>query len=135
MFEHGGSVRDGQLLHYAVRRNLPDYLEVLALVLSKNPPVNHVMYQEDCTSYMRQRAFGLGTPLHEAAARGRLDVVQTLLANGSNPLIRDSCGDLPLQRAEKANHISVCAYLQQVMLETPWPERQFTEGKQTTGWS
>lgn len=44
LFEHGGDVEHGQLLHHAVYRALPDYFEVLDLVLSKNPPINHIMY-------------------------------------------------------------------------------------------
>lgn len=111
LFDHGGCVLYGQLLHDAVRRNLPDQLEVLDLILSKNPPINHVMYQEHPRSYFRQRMFGLRNPLHEAAGRGKLEMVKKLLALGSHPLSRDSCGKTPLQRAQKAGRDSVLAHL------------------------
>lgn len=75
LFEDGGSIKHGQLLHYAVRRDLPDQLEVLEYILDKEPQINHVMYQNRLDCYYHQRAFGIGTPLHEAAGRGNLDVV------------------------------------------------------------
>lgn len=40
----------------------------------------------------------LGTPLHEAAKDGKLDVVKILHEKGSNPLIQDSQGRIPLQK-------------------------------------
>lgn len=129
MFEHGGSIKHGQLLHHAVRRDLPDYLDVLALVLSKNPPINNVMYQ-DLPSYYQYRAFALGTPLHEAAKDGKLDVVKILLEMGANPLIKDSRGEIPLQRAERARRRSVIDYLQPITANATPPEQQFTEGKE-----
>lgn len=135
MFVHGGSIKHGQLLHYAVRRSLPDHLEVLDLILSKNPPINDVMYQQDGASYMQQRMFACGTPLHEAAERGKLDVVKILLEHGSHPLIKDSRGRVPLQRAQRAQWREVVAYLEEVTANATWPEYQFTEGRETTGWS
>ena len=35
------------------------------------------------------------TPLHEAAARGSLEVVQMLLDNGADFLVRDNAGETP----------------------------------------
>ncbi|KAI7261115.1 hypothetical protein KC345_g9894 [Hortaea werneckii] len=135
LFEYGGSVQYGQLVHYAVRRDLPDQHDVLDFILSKNPPINHIMYQEHPQSYFRQRMFGLGTPLHEAAGKGKLDMVKKLIDLGAHPLIRDSCGKIPLQRAQKAGQGSVIAYLGQITANAEWPVQQFTDGKETTGWS
>lgn len=135
LFDYGGSVEYGQLLHYAVRRDLPDQHDVLDLILSKNPPINHVMYQEHPQSYFRQRMFGLGTPLHEAAGKGKLDMVKKLIDLGAHPLIRDSCGKIPLQRAHKAGQDSVVAHLGQITANAERPVHQFTDGKETTGWS
>ncbi|KAI7460602.1 hypothetical protein KC351_g17168 [Hortaea werneckii] len=135
LFDYGGSVQYGQLLHYAVRRDSPDQQDVVDLILNKNPPINHVMYQEHPQSYFRQRMFGLGTPLHEAAGKGRLEMVKKLIDLGDHPLIRDSCGEIPLQRAQKAGHDSVVAYLGQITANAEWPVHQFTDGKETTGWS
>ncbi|KAK1092068.1 hypothetical protein LTR48_005077 [Friedmanniomyces endolithicus] len=135
LFDHGGSVLHGQLLHYAVRRDLPDQADVLDFILSKQPQINHVMYQEHPQSYFSQRMFGLGIPLHEAAEQGKLDVVRKLLESGTHPLIRDSCGRIPLQRAERTGRDLVVAYLGPITASAELPGRQFTEDKETTGWS
>src|SRR5438876_40828 len=42
LFHYGGSINCGQLLHYAIRRDAPDRLEVLEFILNKGPPINHV---------------------------------------------------------------------------------------------
>lgn len=93
------------------------------------------MYQEHPQSYFSQRMFGLGTPLHEAAEQGKLDVVEKLLASGAHPLIKDSCGKIPLQRAQRMGRDEMVAYLGPITASAEWPARQFTEGKETTGWS
>ena len=46
LFDHGGSIQHGQLLHYAVRRNHTDRLEVLGFIINKDAPNNNVMYQD-----------------------------------------------------------------------------------------
>ena len=135
LFEYGGSIKSGQLLHYAVRRDLPDYLQVLDFILSKDPPINNVMYQEHMDSYLQPRAFALGTPLHEAAEKGKLDVVRVLIEHGAQPLIKDSRGETPQQRAARARCYSVLAYLDLVATRTSWPSRQFTDNLCTNGWN
>ncbi|TKA48780.1 hypothetical protein B0A55_13069 [Friedmanniomyces simplex] len=45
LFVYGGSINSGQLLHYAVRRDTHDALEVLTYILAKGSPINEVMYQ------------------------------------------------------------------------------------------
>ncbi|KAF7131024.1 hypothetical protein CNMCM5793_003959 [Aspergillus hiratsukae] len=92
LFEHGGSIKHGQLLHYAVRRDRDDYLYVLAFLLDKGPRVNQVMYDNHPVSYEHQKPFGIGTPLHEAAAMGKMDVVDLLISRGADPSVRDARG-------------------------------------------
>lgn len=135
LFKSGGSIRYGQLLHYAIRRRSNDYLEVLELVLEKGPPINNVMYQEQLESYFRQRMFGIGTPLHDAAEQGQLETVKRLISAGAHPLIKNSRGRIPLQQAEKAQHNDVVAYLSPITTKANWPPYQFTEGRETNGWS
>lgn len=108
LFDRGGSIEHGQLLHYAVRREHPDYLEVLQLILDKGcPQINQVMCENCRQSYELQKAFGMGTPLHEAAALGKLDVVTVLLAKGADPAIEDPRGETALDRAERSNRTVV----------------------------
>ncbi|KAH0551572.1 hypothetical protein GP486_007210 [Trichoglossum hirsutum] len=100
LFNHGGTIEHGQLLHAAAARKASDRLDVIAFLLEKGADVNQIMYQNHLASYLYCKAFGLGTPLHEAARVGAYDVVQMLLEEGANPLITDSRGKLALQRAE-----------------------------------
>ncbi|KAK1809223.1 hypothetical protein LTR12_016417 [Friedmanniomyces endolithicus] len=111
MFDHGGSIHVGQLLHYAVRRESQDSLEVLAYILSKGPAINDIMYQRDLVSHGQQMMFSLGTALHEAAERGKVEVVQVLVEHGANPSIKDTLGHTSMDRAERAGRHSIWVYL------------------------
>ena len=114
LFEKGGdtSIEHGQLLHWAVLRTTSNDLEVLRYILDKGPPINHVQYQNDLNSYgQRVDGFELGTALHKAAEKGRLDMVKVLLGRGSDPLIRDCTGKLAVERAQDAGHTAVVDYL------------------------
>jgi cytohesin len=51
------------------------------------------------------------TPLHEAAQKGHLDVVQVLLANGADPAIRDNSNATALDEALRYRHIAVVSLL------------------------
>lgn len=101
LFEHEGSVEYGQLLHYAVRRSIADYLEVLGFILDKRPSINQVMFENHPTSYQLQKPFGIGTPLHEAVELGKVDVVDALLARGADPAVRDARGESAIEKAER----------------------------------
>lgn len=140
LFSHGGSITTGQLLHYAVRRNLPDHRAVVELILNKGAPVNRIMYQ-DLHCYYLQRAFALGTPLHEAAALGKLETVKLLLERGASPLIRDSLGDTPRERAGTKKEDgrlgeweAVVEALRLSELEATPVSVQYTDGRRATGW-
>ncbi|KAL9594939.1 MAG: hypothetical protein Q9219_006745 [cf. Caloplaca sp. 3 TL-2023] len=100
LFDHGGSIKHGQLLHFAVNRDLPDRLDVLEYLLNKGARINDVMFENSPSSYEQERLSGLGTPLNSAAKIGRLDVVDFLLSRGADPLIKDSYGKLPIDKAK-----------------------------------
>ncbi|KAL2419226.1 hypothetical protein ABEF95_004985 [Exophiala dermatitidis] len=121
LFDHGGSIRTGQLVHYAVRRDHPDSLEVLAYLLKKGACVNDVMYQHHPDSYRLQQAFGLGTPLHEAAQLGKLEVIRFLVEHGAEPYVVDSLGQTVLERATVYGHPEVAAFLSQTSSNPPQP--------------
>ncbi|KAI9674974.1 MAG: hypothetical protein M1817_001380 [Caeruleum heppii] len=94
LFERGGgSVEHGQLLHTAARRDKPDRVELLDLLLGEGAPINAIEY-ENCPAVYRAECWrGLGTALHNAAGRGHLDAVNFLLSRGADPLIKDSKDD------------------------------------------
>ena len=127
LFDHGGSIRHGQLLHYAVRRDHADRLEVLKFIINQGPPINNVMYQERLDCYDQLKYFGIGTPLHEAAQDGKLDMVKLLLAEGADPLIRDARGRLAIERARRAGRDAVVKLLLPLSGPTSQPRHDFTD--------
>ena len=111
LFAHGGSIEHGQLLHYAVRRNINDRPKVAQLLIDKGAPINDVMYQNHPESYRQMQDFGIGTPLHEAAEEGKLDMVELLIAHGADPMIRDPKGELAIDKARRAGQSEVVQQL------------------------
>lgn len=104
LFAKGRSVEHGQLLHYAIWRDRNDCLAMVKYLLEKGAPVNAVMYTNEPESYLQREAFGLGSPLHDAAASGDLNVLRLLLDHGADILLRDTRGHLPYERAQSNNH-------------------------------
>ncbi|KAK3686654.1 hypothetical protein LTR37_019585 [Vermiconidia calcicola] len=132
LFDRGGSVSSGQLLHYAVRRELTDYLDVLVFLLDKRPSINGVMC-EGLYCYYQQRAFGLGTALHEASEKGKLDVVELMVAHGAHPLIKDPRGRTAQDWADRAGHYSIAKFLKATAATASPLWYQFTDGRHPTG--
>jgi Ankyrin repeats (many copies)/Ankyrin repeat len=99
LFDHGGSIERGELLHFAICRQTQDCLDIVKLVLAKGAPVNSLEFENDAISWSWWKSFGLGTPLHTAAKQGKADVAEELLKNGADPSILDSCGRTALKTA------------------------------------
>jgi ankyrin repeat protein len=76
LFDNGGSIEHGQLLHHAAYRTLDDRTQVLEYLVEKGLSVNNVRYQNRPDCYDMQKNWSLGTPLHYAANRGKLDAVK-----------------------------------------------------------
>lgn len=127
LFDRGGSIEHGQLLHYAVWRNLDDRIEVLRFLIAKGARVNDIQYQHRLASYRRQQPFSLGTPLHYAATKGDLDTVRVLLGYGAELLIKDSRGKTPSQCAQWHGHVAVAELLRSLEKESQSPLHQFTD--------
>lgn len=68
------------------------------------------------------------TPLHDAAFKGNLEVVQTLLALGADPRIRNTYGWSPLDVAELRHFDAVAAELKQALAKYP-AERSWWSGQ------
>jgi ankyrin repeat protein len=111
LFHHGGSIERGQLLHYAVRRDASDRLRVLEYICDKCSPIDHVMYQTRLACHEHQKALGIGSPLHGTAGLGRLDVVESLLAKGADPWIKDTRGQSTVESAERHGYTAVARRL------------------------
>ena len=68
------------------------------------------MFQNYPESYEQEKYSGLGTALHSAARIGKLDMVQALLAEGADPSIKNSMGQLAIELAEYygISEVSAC---------------------------
>ena len=115
LFDNGGSIEHGQLLHFAAKRVLPDRIEVFEYLLDKGASINGIMFQDCEESYEQERYSGLGTPLHSAAATGHLDMVEMMLLKGADPLIKDSTGRLAIEDAEYYGLSAVATRLRSAM--------------------
>jgi len=129
LFDHGGSIEHGQLLHAAAKRVHDDRVEVLNFILSKGADVNEVEFQRYSRSYAFQKWMWLGTPLHYATDHSYIDVARRLLEHGANPLIRDSKGQTVLERAKRLGQVQMYEMLQAASDAASPPEFQFTDGQ------
>jgi len=93
--------------------NVEDPTELIKYLVCQGSQINAVMYQSCPRSFdlLSGLGFTLGTPLHEAAERGNLSIVRTLVAMGADASIRDSCGDLAEDRARNERHTTVHTFL------------------------
>ncbi|KAI9855632.1 MAG: hypothetical protein M1813_009678 [Trichoglossum hirsutum] len=108
LFDYGGTIADGELLHHAARRQTSDREDVINFLLKMGASVNYVLYPN---SYLYRKAFNFGTPLHGAAKVGSYDVVEMFLRKGADPLIRDPRGKIALQYAEYYGYTRVAELL------------------------
>lgn len=94
LLRRGGDVRKGQMLHSAVNRNAPDQLAIIDLLLARGAPINALEFENDAFSWKkcRDRDSALGTALHEAVMRSKVDAVRLLLDRGADRTLKDSKG-------------------------------------------
>ncbi|KAJ9400282.1 hypothetical protein DTO282F9_2750 [Paecilomyces variotii] len=116
LFQHGGSIEHGQLLHYASLRSHPDNLEVLKYIYDKNPNfnaaiINKLLDENSPRDFAHNYRAGLGTPLHFVALQGSLECVRFLVEKGANPWIQDPYRKTALSIAIYANHEPVIRFL------------------------
>lgn len=59
LFDCGGNINRGQILHHAVRREgpEPDVIDLVELLLSKGAPINDIQYANHQKSYYQLSLF------------------------------------------------------------------------------
>ena len=106
LFDHGGSVAYGQLLHYAVARTDNDRFDIMQYLLDRGAPINEVMYSNHHSKWFFESA-PMGTPLHWAAEQGATEMALFLLDHGADPTIKNTHGHTPSEVAEKCKKSQV----------------------------
>lgn len=99
MMHCGGDIRRGQILHFAIERDSPDQLALIDFIIAAGASINARLFEDDPGSWMENRAFGMGTPLHRAVELEKVAVVAYLLEHGANPNALDSVGRTALDLA------------------------------------
>ncbi|KAJ9386285.1 hypothetical protein DTO063F5_3799 [Paecilomyces variotii] len=129
LFNHGGTVHHGQLLHHAAQRELPDRVEVFNFLLEQgaSESINKIMYQDREGDYLMNMYTGIGTPLQLAAGKGFLDLVKLLIKKGADPLIKDPRGKTALDRAIFGNHTEVIEFLSPMSVPSSVPRHDFSD--------
>lgn len=98
LFSKGVDPSCGSLLHWAVRREQSDALDVFCRTAEEGAPI------EDRKPYLENAPLGGGTPLHLAAKLGKTDIVRYLLDKGADACCLDSNKDSPRDLAERKGH-------------------------------
>lgn len=112
LFESGGSVNHGQLLHYAATRSSSDTNEVLDLLMRQGARgINARLHEHRPHDYGMLKFTGLGTPLHIAVEEGLLSTVRYFVEHGADTAIKTSRGDTPIALARHVGRDDVVEYL------------------------
>lgn len=89
LLSHGGDVKRGQVLHWAVDRE-QDTSEVLTMLLERGASPNQSEFDGVLPTWTYLQV--LGTPLHKAVALSRGDILAKLLEFGADPDKPDKSG-------------------------------------------
>ncbi|CZT44840.1 uncharacterized protein RSE6_05081 [Rhynchosporium secalis] len=100
LFERGGNIDSGQLLHNAVQRVAPDAIELIGMLLDEGALINDIQYKNFTPSWRDRCLFRRGTRLHYAAQDGLVKLVSFLLSRGADTTILNTKGRTVLQSAE-----------------------------------
>lgn len=107
LFEEGGEIHQGQLLHYAAMRNEGNSIQVLSFIYDQDPDFNrsrlNKLLDEDYPEYFMNERTGLCTPLHYASMSGSAEMVCFLKAKGAVSR-KDPYNRTPLGYAIRRGH-------------------------------
>ena len=107
LFDRGGpeSITKGSLLWAATSRTLPNSIKVLDYLLAKDASrdLNKLRHHDrPDLAYYADAIIGKETPLHAAAAKGRLDMVKFFVSKGADAMIMSSDATEAVKKGELA---------------------------------
>ncbi|KAK0270009.1 hypothetical protein LTR35_014475 [Friedmanniomyces endolithicus] len=109
LLSHGGDVKRGQVLHWAVSRHENTW-EVLKLFLKRGASPNQIEFDGVLPIWTYLQV--LGTPLHKAVTLRKRDVVALLLEYGADPEKQDTSGKTARMMAEELGLDSIVSLMQ-----------------------
>ncbi|KAL8756237.1 MAG: hypothetical protein Q9199_003059 [Rusavskia elegans] len=123
LFDFGGpsSIQHGYLLYHAAQRTTSDRLEILEYLLKQGglPDLNKLEYHDNPILASERNHYSVCTaPIHVAASKGHLDVVQLLIARSADPVLQNAKGQLAIDLAREKDHDDIVEYLSQLTTRT-----------------
>lgn len=132
LFCSGGSAKHGQLLHYALMRELPDSFQVLKYIYDKSPNlctrnINKLLDQDYPKDFAINYRAGLKTPLYYATLYGPLDSIKFLVENKADPEILDPYRRSAFGWAIYNNRESVAQFLKGLLKPVTSQQQRLSE--------
>ncbi|KAK0363336.1 hypothetical protein LTS16_011272 [Friedmanniomyces endolithicus] len=109
LLSHGGDVKRGQVLHWAVHRH-ESTCEVLEMLLKRGASPDQVEFDGVLPIWTYLQV--LGIPLHKAVTLKKRDVVALLLEYGADPDKQDTSGKTARMIAEELGLDSIVSLMQ-----------------------
>lgn len=128
LFERGGDIKKGQLIHHAVEGAPQDVIEMLDLLLQMGAQLNERKCENHWPSWNMTFFMGLGTPLHEATRGRNLQVVDYLLRKGADVKVKDSMHRTALYYASREGFSEISKLLEKREKEVEEKEREDGKG-------
>ena len=111
LFDHGGSIAQGQLLHHASDRTDPACVPILEYLVEQGAPINQTLW-EDRPDLADWANLGASTPLYNAVAAENIESVRFLLRHGADrhkPTVNS--GRLPIDVAQARKYTEIVKLL------------------------
>lgn len=112
LVNRGASLAGAHVLHAAVGRRDGEMIPMLEHLLNLGADIDAVEYASNPEWFHRRFYFGLGTPLHEAIKKGKVEAVRFLLERGANPYIKNTRGSNAFQMARAWGRTACLAALE-----------------------
>lgn len=135
LVQRGAKINDTNVLHTAIGRNDEETVAMLTHLLNLGADIDHILHSENLVFFRRKIDFGLGTPLHYAVKRNKVELVRFLLGNGANRYLKSAKGTNAFEWARRMGRQDCLQALENPLSgERSWrasPFRNLSESKGT----